>query len=141
MWRELFRELARSNRKTLRAGFSLLEIMVVITIMAMVMGAISVGVMSYLDRAKDKQAAMDIKTISNALDLYKSEFGKYPDSIDALVKEKILKEKKVPKDPWGNEFVYINPGSNNEDGFDLYSLGKDGREGGGDDITNWDDEE
>ncbi len=122
------------------AGFSLLEIMVVITIMAMIMGAISVGVMTYLDKAKTKQAAMDIKTISNALDLYKSEFGKYPDGLDALVKEKILKEKKVPKDPWGNEYVYINPGSNNSDGFDLYSFGKDGREGGGDDITNWEEE-
>ncbi len=121
-------------------GFSLLEIMVVITIMAMIMGAISVGVMTYLDKAKAKQAAMDIKTISNALDLYKSEFGKYPDNLDALVKEKILKEKKVPKDPWSNEYVYINPGSNNSDGFDLYSFGKDGREGGGDDITNWEEE-
>ncbi len=138
MVRDIVRALFKT--RTVPAGFSLLEIMVVITIMAMIMGAISVGVMTYLDKAKGKQAAMDIKTISNALDLYKSEFGKYPDSLDALVKEKILKEKKVPKDPWGNEYVYITPGSNNPDGFDLYSFGKDGREGGGDDITNWEEE-
>ncbi len=139
MVREIIRGLFRS--RAVSKGFSLLEIMVTITIMAMIMGAVSVGVMSYLDRAKTKQAGMDIKTIANALDLYKSEFGKYPDGIDSLVKEKILKEKKVPKDPWGNEYVYINPGSNNSDGFDLYSFGKDGREGGGDDITNWGEEE
>jgi len=138
MVRDVIRSLFKA--RAVSAGFSLLEIMVVITIMAMIMGAVSIGVMSYLDRAKAKQAAMDIKTISNALDLYKSEFGRYPDSLDALVKEKILKEKKVPKDPWGNEYVYINPGSNNPDGFDLYSFGKDGREGGGDDITNWGEE-
>ncbi len=138
----MLRDIVKALFKTraVSTGFSLLEIMVVITIMAMIMGAISVGVMTYLDKAKTKQAAMDIKTISNALDLYKSEFGKYPDSLDALVKERILKEKKVPKDPWGNEYVYINPGSNNPDGFDLYSFGKDGREGGGDDVTNWEEE-
>lgn len=139
MVREFVKGLFRS--RAVSAGFSLLEIMVVITIMAMIMGAVSVGVMSYLDKAKAKQAAMDIKTVANALDLYKSEFGKYPDGLDALVKEKILKEKKVPKDPWGNEYVYINPGSNNPDSFDLYSFGKDGREGGGDDVTNWSEEE
>lgn len=117
-------------------GFSLIEIMVVITIMAMIMSAVSVGVMSYLDKSKKKQAAMDIKTIANALDLYKSEFGKYPDGeggLEELVKQKILKDKKVPKDPWKNPYVYIN---NNADGYDLYSFGPDGREGGGDDITN-----
>jgi len=138
MVREIVKGFFRSRAAS--AGFSLLEIMVVITIMAMIMGALSVGVMTYLDKAKAKQAMMDIKTISSALDLYKSEFGKYPDGLDALVKEKILKEKKVPKDPWGNEYIYINPGSNNSDGFDIYSFGKDGREGGGDDITNWEEE-
>ncbi|HNT27416.1 MAG TPA: type II secretion system major pseudopilin GspG [bacterium] len=138
MLRNIMKALFRSRAAS--AGFSLLEIMVVMAIMAMIMGAVGVGFMNYLDKAKVKQAAMDIKTISNALDLYKSEFGKYPDGLDALVQEKILKEKKVPKDPWTNEYVYINPGSNNSEGFDLYSFGKDGREGGGDDITNWEEE-
>jgi len=139
--RSFIRALLKESAKGTTKGFSLLEIMVVITIMAMIMGAVSVGVMGYLDRSKEKQAKMDIVTISNALDLYKTEFGKYPESDDGLsrlVEEKILKEKKVPKDPWGNEFIYIYPGSNNDDGFDLYSFGKDGREGGEDDITNWD---
>ena len=143
MFKSFFKALIRANAKEASKGFSLLEIMVTITIMTMIMGAVGVGVMGYLDKSKIKQAKIDIGTISNALDLYKTEFGRYPDSDDGLsrlVEEKILKEKKVPQDPWGNEYVYIYPGSNNEDGFDLYSFGPDGKEGGNDDITNWEDE-
>jgi general secretion pathway protein G len=143
MFKKFFKALLEERAGVAVKGFSLLEIMVVITIMTMIMGAVGVGVMSYLDKSKIKQARIDIATISNALDLYKTEFGKYPDSEDGLsrlVEEKILKEKKAPKDPWGNDFIYIYPGSNNEDGFDLYSFGPDGKEGGNDDIVNWDTE-
>ena len=143
MLRNFFKALIKANAKGTAKGFSLLEIMVTITIMTMIMGAVGVGVMGYLDKSKIKQAKIDIGTISNALDLYKTEFGRYPDSdagLSRLVEEKILKEKKVPQDPWGNEYVYIYPGSNNEDGFDLYSFGPDGKEGGNDDITNWEDD-
>ena len=143
MFRNFLKALIKANAKEASKGFSLLEIMVTITIMTMIMGAVGVGVMGYLDKSKIKQAKIDIGTISNALDLYKTEFGRYPDSDDGLsrlVEEKILKEKKVPQDPWGNEYVYIYPGSNNEDGFDLYSFGPDGKEGGNDDITNWEDD-
>ena len=143
MLKNFFKALIKANAKEASKGFSLLEIMVTITIMTMIMGAVGVGVMGYLDKSKIKQAKIDIGTISNALDLYKTEFGRYPDSDDGLsrlVEEKILKEKKVPLDPWGNEYVYIYPGSNNEDGFDLYSFGPDGKEGGNDDITNWEDD-
>jgi len=125
-------------------GFSLLEIMAVLTIMAMAMGGVAVGVMSYIDKAKIKQAKMDIKNISNGLDLYKTEFNNYPegeDGLQKLVDEKILKEKKMPKDPWGNDYIYIFPGANNTDSFDLYSFGKDGKDGGDDDIVNWDTDE
>ena len=142
--RSFIKALLRESEKGVSRGFSLLEIMVVLTIMASIMGAVSLGVMGYLDKSKIKQTKMDIVTISNALDLYKTEFGRYPESDDGLsrlVEEKILKEKKVPKDPWGNEYIYIFPGSNNDDGFDLYSFGKDGREGGEDDISNWEMEE
>jgi general secretion pathway protein G len=143
MFKNFFKALIKANVKEAPKGFSLLEIMVTITIMTMIMGAVGVGVMGYLDKSKIKQAKIDIGTISNALDLYKTEFGRYPDSDDGLsrlVEEKILKEKKVPQDPWGNEYVYIYPGSNNEDSFDLYSFGPDGKEGGNDDITNWEDD-
>ena len=143
MLKDFLKVFLKSNAKEAVKGFSLLEIMVTITIMTMIMGAVGVGVMGYLDKSKIKQAKIDIGTISNALDLYKTEFGRYPDSDDGLsrlVEEKILKEKKVPQDPWGNEYVYIYPGSNNDDGFDLYSFGPDGKEGGNDDITNWEED-
>lgn len=143
MLKDFLKVFLKSNAKEAAKGFSLLEIMVTITIMTMIMGAVGVGVMGYLDKSKIKQAKIDIGTISNALDLYKTEFGRYPDSDDGLsrlVEEKILKEKKVPQDPWGNEYVYIYPGSNNDDGFDLYSFGPDGKEGGNDDITNWEED-
>jgi len=141
MLRSFLKALVKEGTTGVSRGFSLLEIMVVITIMTMIMGAVGVGVMGYLDKSKMKQAKIDIVTISNALDLYKTEFGRYPESEDGLsrlVEEKILKEKKVPKDPWGNDYIYIYPGSNNDDGFDLYSFGPDGKEGGNDDIVNWD---
>lgn len=140
MFRNFIRALISEGSKGVSKGFSLLEIMVVITIMTMIMGAVGVGVMGYLDKSKIKQSRIDIATISNALDLYKTEFGRYPESEDGLsrlVEEKILKERKVPKDPWGNDYIYIFPGSNNDDGFDLYSFGPDGKEGGNDDIVNW----
>lgn len=141
MFISFFKALVRESSKGVSRGFSLLEIMVVITIMTMIMGAVGVGVMGYLDKSKIKQAKIDIGTISNALDLYKTEFGRYPESEDGLgrlVEEKILKEKKSPRDPWGNDYIYIFPGSNNDDSFDLYSFGPDGKEGGNDDIVNWD---
>ncbi|MGI6395002.1 MAG: type II secretion system major pseudopilin GspG [bacterium] len=143
MIKNFFKALFKEGKSSAVKGFSLLEIMVVITIMTMIMGAVGVGVMSYLDKSKIKQAKIDIVTISNALDLYKTEFGRYPESEDGisrLVEERILKEKKVPKDPWGNDYIYIYPGTNNEDGFDIYSFGPDGKEGGGDDIVNWDND-
>lgn len=127
--------------KKKKKAFSLLEIMVVITIMAMIMGAVSVGVMRYLDTSQKKQAEMDINTISNALDLYKTEYGTYPrgdSGLRELAEKDVLKGGKVPKDPWGNEYIYIYPGSRGKS-YDLYSFGPDGQEGGGDDISNWDD--
>ncbi len=136
--KELFSE--KRNEK----GFSLMEIMIAITILAVVMGGVGIGLMKQLEKSKIKQANMDIKTLGNALDLYKSEKGKYPageEGLDSLVKEKILDGKKVPLDPWKNSYIYIFPGSNGEDGYDLYSFGPDGKEGGGDDIANWENEE
>jgi len=143
MLKTFLRELLKSQRH--QKGFSLVEIMVAITIIAMIMGAAGLGFMTYLKKSRIKQANMDITTLSNALDLYKTEFGKYPDSeggLEVLVKEKILKDKVVPKDPWGNPYIYVYPGVNNaEDGYDIYSYGPDSREGGGDDITNWGEKE
>lgn len=74
--------------------------------------------------------------------------GRYPttsEGLEALVKKPANAEgwqqaylkRDVPLDPWGNEYIYRYPGQYNEDGYDLYSYGPDGKQGGGDDITNW----
>lgn len=132
------------SKKRGEKGFSLMEIMIAITILAVVMGGVGIGLMKQLEKSKVKQATMDIKTLGNALDLYKSEFGKYPggeEGLEVLIKKEILDGKKVPADPWKNSYIYIFPGSNGDDGYDLYSFGPDAKEGGGDDIANWETEE
>ncbi len=139
MFRRLLKDIFKENS---RRGFSLVEIMVAITILAMIMGGASLAFMNYLKKSRVKQAGMDIKTLSNALDLYKTEFGKYPDSeggLEALVKEGFLRDKKIPRDPWKSRYIYIYPGVNNTDSYDLYSFGPDAKEGGGDDIGNWEE--
>ena len=87
MLKKFLKDIFKANGKR---GFSLVEIMVAITILAMIMGGASLAFMNYLKKSRVKQAGMDIKTISNALDLYKTEFGKFPDSeggLEHLVKE------------------------------------------------------
>ena len=122
---------------------TLIEIMVVVTILGMIAGMIGVAVMNQLETAKKEQACSEIKIIEGGLDLYKLQYGDYPGSdegLDALVRAGKLKGKGAPKDPWKHEYIYIYPGANNPDGADIYSYGADGKQGGtekGEDLTNW----
>jgi len=121
-------------------GFSLIEIMVAIILLGVVMGGVGMSVMSSMENAKINNTGNEIKAIAQALDLYRAEFKKYPaadDGLNALIKKKILDPENGLNDPWGNEYVYIYPGTNSKKGYDLYSFGPNGQEGGGDDITNW----
>lgn len=133
-------------------GFTLIEIMVVIIILGILAALVVPNIIGRPDEARVTAAKADIRAISNALDLYKLDNFTYPatdQGLDALVNRPAgLPEaknwnaegylKKVPKDPWGNEFQYLSPGANGK--FDLYSFGADGREGGEGvdaDIVNW----
>jgi general secretion pathway protein G len=94
---------------------------------------------------------MDIKALDNALDMYKLDNHRFPTTeqgLDALVnkptsspepksyrKDGYIKD--LPQDPWGNDYMYINPGTHNSSRYDLYSLGPDGEDGTDDDIGNW----
>jgi general secretion pathway protein G len=124
-------------------GMTLIEIMVVITIIGLVMGMVGVAVMRQLESAKKMTACNQIKEFEQALELYKLEKNQYPgteEGLPALVTAKKLKGNSVPKDPWGKDYVYIFPGQHNSDGFDIMSYGGDGREGGsdtGEDLNNW----
>ena len=140
---------------TSRKGFTLIEIMVVIVILALLAALVGPKLMGRTDDAKITDARVQIKNIETALKLYKLDSGNYPTTeqgLSALVSkptvgvipksykdEGYLESKKVPKDPWGNEYLYVSPGEHGD--YDLYSLGADGVKGGegkNADITSWD---
>ena len=135
-------------------GFTLIEVMVVVIILGILATLIVPRIMSRPEEARRTKAALQIRSIESALKLYKLDNGDYPTTdqgLDALVnrpetgkipknwrKGGYLDSTKVPKDPWGNDFVYIMPGQNYD--FDLSSYGKDGEKGGEEenaDINQW----
>jgi general secretion pathway protein G len=130
-------------------GFTIIEIMVVVAILAILASVLVPRIMDEPDKARIVKAKQDIRVIESALDLYKLDNFVYPsteESIDALVTKpgdapnwkKGGYIKKLPIDPWGNEYQYLNPGEHGE--VDIYSLGSDRSPGGQDsaeDIGNW----
>lgn len=136
-------------REALRTkdGFTLIEIMIVVSIIALLMGVL-VGPQIFKARkqANVNAAKMQIPRFSLSLESYKEAHGNYPNTeegLQALVDDKLLKEKDI-KDPWGNPFQYRCP-SDHEDGeYDIWSYGADGKEGGegfNADIKSWDEGE
>jgi general secretion pathway protein G len=108
-------------------GMTLIEIMVVITILGLIMAAVGVAVIPKLDEAKQDTARLDIANIQQAMKLYYTKKGKYPDTatgLRALVDTQNLE--RVPTDPWGNEYVYMNEGGKPV----IVSYGADGTQGG-----------
>ncbi|WP_312225719.1 type II secretion system major pseudopilin GspG [Stutzerimonas nitrititolerans] len=139
--------------ETKQKGFTLIEIMVVVVILGILAALVVPQVMNRPDQAKVAVAKGDIKAIGAALDMYKLDNFSYPSTqqgLNALVEKPSGSPqpknwnrdgylKRVPKDPWGNDYQYLSPGTQGQ--FDLYSLGADGKQGGTDlnaDIGNWD---
>ena len=139
----------KNNRKFNRHNFTLTELMVVIVILVMLASLAAPMVFRHVRNAKIATAKTQIQNLESALDEYKMDTGSYPESLEDLVtkndEEKwdgpYLKPAAIPKDPWGNDYVYTKDGEHNGEGkFDLCSYGSDGAEGGeGEDadITNW----
>ncbi|HVC50593.1 MAG TPA: type II secretion system major pseudopilin GspG [Stellaceae bacterium] len=132
------------------AGFTLLELLVVLAILGLLVGLVAPQVMKYFDRAKTDTARVDIHNIEEALDLFRLDVGRYPtqqEGIEALVikppgiagwEGPYIKQRAVPKDPWGQPYHYRVPGQHGD--YDLYTLGADNAPGGtgeNQDITNW----
>lgn len=123
----------------------------VLVILGLLVGVAAPRVMKYLGGAKVDTARIQIERLSNVLDLYLLEVGRYPtqeEGLLALVEAPpgverwngpyLKKNRAALNDPWGNPYVYRFPGEHGD--FDLYSLGADGKEGGegnARDITNW----
>ena len=136
-------------------GFTLLEILIVITILGILASLIAVRVMDRPGEARTMKAKLDIKTLENALKLFKLDSAFYPSTeqgLRALVEKPTigrnpakwreggyLEKGELPKDPWDNDYYYMSPGVHNKE-FDIWSYGADGEEGGeGEDadVTNW----
>lgn len=146
--------ISRSDFIRRREGFTLIEIMVVVVILGILAGLIVPRIMSRPEEARRTKAALQIRSFESALKLYKLDNGVYPTTeqgLEALIKKPesgnvpkkwrdggYLESSKVPRDPWGNPFVYLLPGEHGE--FDLSSYSRDGQKSGdGDDedINNW----
>jgi general secretion pathway protein G len=131
------------------AGFTLIEIMVVVVIIGILAMVVVPTIMSRPDEARMVAAKQDVATIVQALDLYRLDNGLYPtqeQGLDALSKKPTTDPvprnwnpdgylKKVPLDPWGNPYQYRNPGLHGQ--IDIYSFGKSGKEGGETEVGNW----
>ena len=132
----------RSEKKTCRRGFSLVEIMIVVVIIGLLATVITYSVTGMLDKAKRRKAAADISTISGALDLFYGDNGRFPTNQEGLAVLAGEQVKVLRNDPWGRPYQYVQPGRGGTP-YDVISFGRDGREGGTGvdaDITNSDKE-
>jgi len=129
------------------SGFSLLELLVALTILTMITALTAPSIMRHLGGARSDAAEVEIETLSSSIEFYRLEVGKYPANLQSLVERPAgvevwngpyIRKKTVPKDPWGNEYVYRFPGEHGP--YDLYTLGEDkalGGEGESRDIVSW----
>ncbi|MDR1662530.1 MAG: type II secretion system major pseudopilin GspG [Azoarcus sp.] len=133
-----------------RAGFTLLELLVVLAILALLGGLVGPKVMNQLSGAKTKTAGVQIKGLENAAQMFKLDVGRYPSTAEGLGALAVrpatatgwngpyLEKNALPKDPWGNDYLYESPGRHGD--IDIYTLGKDkspGGEGENADVGNW----
>ena len=133
-------------------GFTLIELLVVLVILGLLAGLVGPQVMKYLGGANTKTAKLQIEDFSTALDAFRLDMGRYPNTnegLQALVAQPAGATRRngpyqrksiVPKDPWGNDYQYRAPGEHSGSAFDLYSLGADNAEGGdgeNQDVVSW----
>jgi general secretion pathway protein G len=129
-----------------QAGFTLVELLVVLVILSLIMGLVGPRVLSYLSDSRVKAAKLQIDSLSAALDLFYLDTGRYPsksEGLEVLMERKpsvehwngpYLQQNALPLDPWGNPYEYRIPGE--KAAYEIVSLGADGREGGTDDASD-----
>jgi general secretion pathway protein G len=144
------RSTSLPSRISRSAGFTLVELLVVLVILGLLAALVAPRVLSYLGSSKTKTAQLQITSFADALDLYRIDNQGLPTSAEglkALVEKPAnatgwngpyLSQSKIPQDPWGKDYQYAAPGQHGE--YDLFSLGADGKPGGEDenqDVVNW----
>lgn len=139
------------DRRRQQQGFTLIELLIVMVIIGLLAALVGPRMFGKVDESKQRSAKAQISLFETALDTYRLDTGKYPatdEGLEALRTKPAGVErwdgpylnKEVPKDPWGNEYVYQSPGEHGD--FDLMSYGADGSPGGegsDTDIVNWKD--
>jgi len=131
------RRAIAATARAAAAGFTLLEVMIVLAIIGLIAGGIGVTVFNQFKKAQVKTAKTQVTEISGAVQQYMMENNsECPKGMEDLVAKKNLK--KLIKDPWGKDFSLKCPGTNDTDGADITSSGPDKQEGTADDIKSWD---
>jgi len=142
--------MKQRKNKDMKSGFTLVELLVVIMIIALLASMVAPNIFNKLGDAQRKTAYSQLSNLSTALDSFRLDFGRYPTTEEGLdilsVKKSNLKKwngpyltKKLKTDPWGNDYVYKNPGKDGNE-YELLSYGADGKEGGegkNADISVW----
>ena len=138
-----------NSPKRLSNGFTLLEVMVVIVILGILASMVVPNLLGSQERANVQKAVSDITALETSLSMYKMDNYDFPTTeqgLEALVTETDIEPlprrfpedgyvKRLPNDPWGNEYQLLNPGENGK--MDIFSMGPDGEAGTDDDIGNW----
>ena len=135
------------KRETKRHGFTLVEMLLVLEILAILAAIVYPNVAGRGEQARQTAARTQIENLSTALKTFEVDNGYFPrgrDGLSALVQKPREAQSwhgpyvdKIPSDPWNNAYIYEYTGKHNQSSFDLMSMGADGRVGGGDDICNW----
>jgi len=131
-----------------RGGFTLVEMLLVLVILATLAAIVIPKVVGRSEQAKETAAKSQISSLETALDAFEVDNGYYPKTggLNDLIAQPAnatgwkgpYLSKGIPVDPWGNPYTYEYPGKHNANGYDIISMGPDGRAGTDDDITNWD---
>lgn len=139
---------AHRRNLTVAGAFTLIELLLVLVILAVLAAVVVPRFAGRSEQARVTAAKADLSIMETALDAFEVDNGKYPstsDGLRALVSQPAglttwrgpYLKRNVGNDPWGNAYIYRQPGQHNTDSYDLFSAGPNGQEGDSDDIANW----
>ncbi len=137
-------------RRRTRGAFTILELLLVLVILTVLAGIVGARFVGQSTSARIRAARTQLEILVLALNRFEIDMGRFPTSNEGLQvlietpadgaaywQGPYLDSSSIPHDQWGNPWNYRHPGRHRQDGFDLWSNGPDGQEGGDDDITNW----